>query len=164
MSDAGRSGSSGDGSVLRCRVCSEGRADYTGTLDRIFWMGKSGRRCGKLEERTCHRLRREGQRRGLVTRPLISKHCQISRLRCQRSWIRGWGSVEGRAGNVKAVVDNVQIEMPFKVSSKWRAVSVTQWGQMAEAGQLPVGTALLQLTVALAEDSVLTLATLSIYR
>lgn len=78
-------------------------------------MGKSGRRPGTLEEWTFLRLGCEGQGRGLVTCPLISQHCQISRLRCQRYWIRGWGSAEGGAGNVEAEVDNVQIEMLFKI-------------------------------------------------
>lgn len=106
--------------VLRCRVSFQGRAEHTG-IPTGLEMGKSGSRSGKLEEWTFPRLGCEGQGRGLVTCPLISQHCQNSRLRCQRYWIRGWGSAEGGAGNAEAEVDNVQIEMLFKILNKWCA-------------------------------------------
>lgn len=49
---------------------------------RVEWLGlvtgKAGRGSEKLEGWTFPRVDCEGQRRGLATHPLISKHCQTS--------------------------------------------------------------------------------------
>lgn len=109
------------------------------------------------------------ERRGLVTGPLVSKHCQTTRLRCPQHWIRVRASVKGTAGNTKAEVDNVQIEMLLKILNKWWGLSVNSSEQMPTlprgvAGQLAVGAVLAQHVLALAENFVLTLSPLSAYR
>lgn len=77
----------------------------------------------------------------------------------------------GRAelGKAKAEAVNVQMEMLFKILTKWCGLSMTQSEQMPTlprgmAGQLPVGIALVQHVLALAEDFVLTLSSWSAYR
>lgn len=77
--------------------------------------------------------------------------------------------MEGRVGNAKAEAVSVQIEMLFKISTKWCGLSMNQPEQMPAlprgmAGQLPVGMVLVQHVLALAEDFVLTLSSLRAYR
>lgn len=70
--------------------------------------------------------------------------------------------MEGRVGNVKAEVDNVQIEMLFKILNKRCALCVNQSGQMPELGRPALCRHVLaQPALVLAEDSLLTLVALS---
>lgn len=63
----------------------------------------------------------------------------------------------------------MQMEMLFKILTKWCGLCMNQSEQMPAlprgmAGQLPVGIVLVQHVLALAEDCVLTLSSLSAYR
>lgn len=77
--------------------------------------------------------------------------------------------MEGRPGNTEAEVDNIQMEMLLKMLIKWCGLSMNQSVQMPAlpscmAGQLPVGAVLAQHALALAEDFLLALSSLSAYR